>query len=370
MATNGAPSPDPLLLLRASISTNTPVIPTTSADASNSSDVSDLAQATHLLFNSQDAAHGASHTSLPVTTPTRFISQAAGSKPLDLFSVYFCWTNRDKAVGEYISATQTLNSQRTQNGASSVVNLVFAEKLDLVTWLAGDVEEAQGAADVARGADGDVVMADAGDGGAREAERLKEIYAGERNMGDRNTVLRGIKPTVRLLPRTQVRRNHTPAHLDPALGSHPAVPTSSAGLRGKTPTGRRPEPIILLSPSASSLLRLSNIKSFLVDGIYTPPTSAASGLNILHVNRTIQSIEPSRPMRFILVESPDNFKPDYWSRVVAVFTTGQAWQFKGYKWQQPAELFNHALGVYVGWRGDAARERQGLGEGRVERKCG
>lgn len=57
-------------------------------------------------------------------------------------------------------------------------------------------------------------------------------------------------------------------------------------------------------------------------------------------------------MRFILVETSDNFKPDYWSRVVAVFTTGQAWQFKGYKWQNPAELFSHALGVYVGWRGE------------------
>jgi parafibromin len=38
--------------------------------------------------------------------------------------------------------------------------------------------------------------------------------------------------------------------------------------------------------------------------------------------------------------------------VVAVFTTGQVWQFKSYKWQHPTELFRHTLGVYVGWRGD------------------
>ena len=108
-----------------------------------------------------------------------------------------------------------------------------------------------------------------------------------------------------------------------------------------------------MSPSASSLLRLANVKSFLMDGLYTPPTSTTSTtLNILHVNRLMPSIEPTRPLRFILVESPDNFKPDYWNRVVAVFTTGQAWQFKGYKWSQPAELFNHALGVYVGWRNE------------------
>jgi len=37
---------------------------------------------------------------------------------------------------------------------------------------------------------------------------------------------------------------------------------------------------------------------------------------------------------------------------VAVFTTGQQWQFKSYKWSEPAELFRHTLGVYVGFRGD------------------
>lgn len=115
---------------------------------------------------------------------------------------------------------------------------------------------------------------------------------------------------------------------------------------------RKPEPIILLSPSASSLLRLSNIKSFLVDGLYTPPNSAAGATNMAQISRLLPSIDPSRPTRFILVESPENFKPDYWNRVVAVFTTGQSWQFKGYKWSHPAELFARVLGVYVGWRNE------------------
>lgn len=28
-------------------------------------------------------------------------------------------------------------------------------------------------------------------------------------------------------------------------------------------------------------------------------------------------------------------------RVLCVFTTGQAWQFKGYKWEDPKELFRN-----------------------------
>ena len=118
---------------------------------------------------------------------------------------------------------------------------------------------------------------------------------------------------------------------------------------------RRPDPIILLSPSASSLIRMSNVKAFLEGGHFVPADSAAAnstGADSLHVNRLIKEVDPMRPMRFILVEGPEKFKPEYWNRVVAVFTTGQGWQFKNYKWGSPNELFRHVPGVYVGWRGE------------------
>jgi parafibromin len=101
---------------------------------------------------------------------------------------------------------------------------------------------------------------------------------------------------------------------------------------------------------------MSNIKQFLDGGIYVPADSAAAGssntANLLHTQRIMPTID-SKPMRFILVDTPDQFKPDYWARVVAVFTTGQQWQFKSYKWQNANELFAHALGIYVGWNGEA-----------------
>ena len=50
--------------------------------------------------------------------------------------------------------------------------------------------------------------------------------------------------------------------------------------------------------------------------------------------------------------------------MVAVFTTGQAWQFKEYKWINPTDLFSHALGVYVGWRGELVPDTvKGWGRG-------
>ena len=71
-----------------------------------------------------------------------------------------------------------------------------------------------------------------------------------------------------------------------------------------------------------------------------------------------------RPIRFIIVDTPEQFKPEYWSRVVAVFTTGQKWQFKSYKWSDPSELFRNTMGVYVGWRGEHTPESvKGWGRG-------
>lgn len=141
----------------------------------------------------------------------------------------------------------------------------------------------------------------------------------------------------------------------PGAGGPNAISSNPALAINQKPPSRRPDPIILLSPSASSILRLSNIRSFLENGRYLPPDSGnAPSSNMLHVSRVLKEIDPSRPTRFILVEGPEQFKPEYWDRVAAVFTTGQTWQFKNYKWSDPNELFRRVQGIFVGWRGELA----------------
>ncbi|OCK82059.1 CDC73-domain-containing protein [Lepidopterella palustris CBS 459.81] len=364
---------DPLLNLRRAIATNTPPILTTSANPISAADTQqNLALATHIEFN-----HDNAHRSFPLTTPTRF---APADRPVDLRSIYFAWHKKDVAVPEYIAATQRLNEELAGPGGAggSVQNLVFVQKLDLIAWLQGASDESEyikpleneavpaqaaSSADVASGAAGGIAPAPSGGAAGGKAgkqvdHRLIEIYEGERKMGDRNSVLRGIKPTefshVRKIAATFLRHPSRPGGA-PLTTSTTAPTTSPALVSNLKKPSRRLEPIILLSPSASSLLRMSNIKSFLDNGLYVPANSteaSATSSNLLHLTRLLPTIDTTRPLRFILVDTPDQFKPDYWSRVVAVFTTGQTWQFKGYKWTNPTELFGHALGVYVGWQGE------------------
>ncbi|KAH0555982.1 hypothetical protein GP486_006077, partial [Trichoglossum hirsutum] len=361
---------DPLNRLRDSIASNNPPIPTSSAETTSASDVHlGLAVATHLFFPTPTPQ------SFSLDTPTRFVSS---SKPVDLRSIYFAWLKKDVAIPDYIASAQRLSEELSAAGkVGRVQNLVFVERLDLITWLEGASEEseyiqplatdptatqANGQSLTVSGAASGItptVAGGAGRGGKTINPRLALIYNGERKMGDRNCILRGIKPTdfshVRktaesFLGRTRNKQGQHTSSAVTSLNTNPSL----VSLPKKR--GSRPDPIILLSPSASSLLRMSNIKSFLESGIYVPPDSALAGssntASILHISRMLPSIDATRPLRFILVDTPEQFKPDYWSRVVGVFTTGQTWQFKSYKWQSPSDLFRNVLGIYVGLRGE------------------
>ncbi|CAH0048598.1 unnamed protein product [Clonostachys solani] len=339
---------DPLVLLRQSISGSKPFVPSASTDPA--SPEVELAQATHLAFPEQGVA-------LPISTSTRF---ASNDQSVDLRSIYFAWLNRERAIPEYNAAATALNDSLGAGG--KVQNLGFIERLDLITWLEGASEESEYIKPLAGDKDGLAVaeggVAAASKTGAQSSAtqarsgkgtldpKLASVYNGERRMGDRNTVLRGIKPT----DFSHVRKLAAPFLAKKAPSAHISN-TQSIALNQKTPS-RRPNPIILLSPSASALIRLSNARSFLMEGKFTPPDTGSSNSNMLQIERSIPSVDPARLTRFILVEGPEQFKPEYWNRVVGVFTTGQTWQFKNYKWSNPNELFKHTLGIYVGWRGD------------------
>jgi parafibromin len=206
MATQDVVQQDALLLLRQSIASDSPPIPTTGEDESStaSTDLS-LAIATHLRFSSPIKV------SIPLSMPTRFISS---DQPVDLRSIYFAWLKREVAIPEYNASALALNAELAVEGSlgGRVQNLAFVERLDLITWLEGASEESEyikplasdtvaaiTSAQVAPGVAGGIATVTSGAIGRQNKTidpRLAEIYAGERRMGDRNSILRGIKPTV------------------------------------------------------------------------------------------------------------------------------------------------------------------------------
>lgn len=235
MASDAA-SQDPLLSLRRAIAAGSLPTPTTSSELSDQPATDNLAEATHLYF-AQPIPQA-----IALNTATRFVSASTDSA-VDLRSIFFAWQKKDVAIPDYIASAQELNEdlkkkEGQEPGKEEVVqNLVFVERLDLITWLEGasdeseyikplegaaaaaeaaaaaaGVAQAETSAGIASGATGGISSvpsgAPAAQAGAQAGRaqkpidpRLQEIYNGERKTGDRNTVLRGIKPTVSLVSR-------------------------------------------------------------------------------------------------------------------------------------------------------------------------
>ncbi|CUS07285.1 unnamed protein product [Tuber aestivum] len=381
---------DPLSLLRLSISQSPP--PSLSHTPNPPPQEVTLASASYLIFPS---------AAFPLWTKTRFHKSSGES--VDLRSIYFAWLHREDTIPDYITKAQNL-------GDGVVTNLAFLERLELVTWLEGGQEEsdfikplASAAASASASTDAHAASAVAKIGGSSTAlagkvrvtdPRLLEIYSYERVLSNRNTFLRGIKPTDFSHVRKQAEdfitrlRNQKPSSSNPSSTPGPHHPhphhhaqqkslphrsghpaggdTSTTSTPSKSPSkSRSRDPIILLSPSASSLLTMANIKAFLENGTFIPSSQLPGPHETLHhISRLIPGIHPTAPVRFLVVDSIEKFKPDYWDRVVGVFTTGQAWQFRDYKWNNPVELFRQVRGFYVGWDGETVPDQvRGWGAG-------
>jgi parafibromin len=197
---------DPLYNLRLSIKASATPILSTSAEPTPADYIDDLARATHITFNVNDA-----HRTFALGSETRF---APDGKPIDLRSCYFAWVNKDASVTDYFAAVTTLNEELPGGAGGSVQNLTFAQKIELIAWLSGETESSDSIAPIDSGAAtaaaGDAAAIAGGKGvpvdrnikstqGGMVDARLLQIYDGERTMGDHNTILRGNKPIVRSL---------------------------------------------------------------------------------------------------------------------------------------------------------------------------
>lgn len=203
---------DPLSLLRLSIATSAPpsLSHTPDPPSPGSTTPISLSSASHLLFTHPTVQ------SYPLSTATRF--HKSDSTPVDLRSIFFAWQHREDTIPDYISKAQSL-------GDGTVTNLAFLERLELVTWLEGGQEEsefikalpaaaapaANAGAQQQHGGTGQGNSQGRGSGGGGHGgssaavlagkvratdPRLLEIYSYERVITNRNTLLRGIKPTV------------------------------------------------------------------------------------------------------------------------------------------------------------------------------
>ena len=117
-----------------------------------------------------------------------------------------------------------------------------------------------------------------------------------------------------------------------------------AGLRLRSSV----QPIIIVPAAVTSLLTLYNVKEFLERGTFVPSGTKKypHRRKPSHVLVT-HSHGGKGEITYRIVESATQLEDRHWNRVVAVFAHGPAWQYKGWKWQNPVEIFSRAQGFHL-----------------------
>ncbi|SCV04783.1 LANO_0G12332g1_1 [Lachancea nothofagi CBS 11611] len=310
--------------------------PITLLNAENE-DTNDILDANQVLLGTKDQNNG----QLNLDKETEFQVDGA-SIPLRV--VLHCWQHKDSSAADYLADCQIKN----------LTNISFLQRMDLISWLSGESEHSKFinneekllAAKVAENLSGESAV------GVAEDPLLQEALAHERVLLDHNSSLRGSKPTNfgYLIKEAELKLVHS------LKGSSKSRKAGDRGGVSKPDTDKRSvakkDPIILISSAASSIFTVSNIKQFLEDSKYVHPRDLpGSQSDVTTVTKKLDRF--AKPIKFLIANNTRLFtKPEYWDRVVAVFTTGHAWQFNNYQWSDPSELFQKCKGYYFYFAGD------------------
>ncbi|EGW34800.1 accessory factor associated with RNA polymerase II [Spathaspora passalidarum NRRL Y-27907] len=313
----------PLKALHRAITSNEPLV-LLKIDGDNKEVTESIKDATHVELDKE---------TYPLDTITNFYNE---DKKQDLRAVLFCWIHDKSSIVDYKDACSELG----------IADFKFLVKTELTTWLNGNSDSCTFIKDedvsTATSKPDEVVS----ESTKRKLEdpQLARIGQFEIESIDHNAALRGSK-------------NIDFGYLvsDAKKFIHQLKRSKTATPKSKV-TSNKKQPIIIVSPATSALLSLSNIKEFLEDGKFVEPvpTNRPTG-GLVTIRHPPSDKLISSASQIMVVDNVDMFnKPEYWDRVIAIFTTGQAWQFSKYKYSKPEELFQKYHGFYFGYHGEAS----------------
>ncbi|GLE00014.1 hypothetical protein PINS_up008741 [Pythium insidiosum] len=181
---------------------------------------------------------------------------------------------------------------------------------------------------------------------------FKRVLEKEYTHRNRTTVLNATKKafdhvlksveTANAETKEKIEKASKAALLAPATARKEVVPLSKL-----VQTKIHGTPIIVVPAGFSDLLTMLNIKDFLTDGVFVSNMQKKSEGCRKAQSISITHEEDGETYTFNIVDNVSRFKDKDWRCVVAVIVSGQTWQFKGWKWKFPVEVFKKVCGVHV-----------------------
>lgn len=300
----------------------------------NNFEIDDLSNAKFAKFNDT--------TFFPLDDVTEF---KAEDKNVTIRIILHCWMNKDSSAAEYLEDCKS----------RTLLNLPFSIRNELLNWLSGKTDSYSNNSNSAP--ESNLVSNTNVENGttSKKDNQSNTELEHERILLDHNTELRGSKPINfgYLIKDSELKLAQSIKSSLKLKKGHNAA-GNGVSKHHKSSSHREPmkDPIILIPSAASSLFTLSNIKQFLLEEKYISPKDLPnSQSDLITIVKKLDKL--SNPVKLLIVNNTRMFtKPEYWDRVVAVFTTGHKWQFNNYQWNTPQELFQHCRGFYFYWNGE------------------
>jgi parafibromin len=135
-----------------------------------------------------------------------------------------------------------------------------------------------------------------------------------------------------------------------------AVPVAAGAQRGEgaaaTPASStgpiKHYPTIIVPSAMTSTITMLNVQDFLIKGEFiTVEDKRKTSTQRARELFLPRKIDDNHTIVYRVLDDPTKLKDAEWNHVVAVFATGQSWQFKGWKYPTPVSLFQNVLGVHV-----------------------
>lgn len=285
--------------------------------------VQEIQEATHISFGEPTKTYD-------LNAATTFYND---EKPQSLRTVVFCYLHDKSSIVDYKNKCLELGIQ----------DFKFLVKTELNTWLNGNSDVCKFIKDDSSASS--VSKVDPKASNEIDDPQLARILTYERESIDHNAALRGSK---------NIDFGYLVSDAKKFVSQLKRSSSSSASAKKvQKVAGHLKQPIIIISPATTALLSLSNVKEFLEDGHFTEPNPQnKQNDSLVVVHHKSDNLVP-QAHQIMVVDNVDMFtKPEYWDRVIAIFTTGQSWQFSKYKYSKPEQLFQKYPGFYLGYQGD------------------
>eukprot|EP01128_Nolandella_sp_AFSM9_P004761 TRINITY_DN2201_c0_g1_i1.p1 TRINITY_DN2201_c0_g1~~TRINITY_DN2201_c0_g1_i1.p1 ORF type:complete len:486 (+),score=90.12 TRINITY_DN2201_c0_g1_i1:57-1460(+) len=143
----------------------------------------------------------------------------------------------------------------------------------------------------------------------------------------------------------------------PGASKRPRSKSSSSGpptKKSRSSSSRPRGPPIIIVPTIS-LVTSFNIKDLLVNSMYVASKEAKEKSRKAGrpTDSHVYIMNPATKEQFEVKTNGKILRPSEWERVIGVIAQGQEWQFKGWKWALPADIFGKVNGFYFHFEDEA-----------------